>query len=186
MKIKRLTKNKYLFENGLTITLNNEIVNRFELKKREELSDKEYLDVLKLATLSTSYYYLTRRDYAKKELYLKLLQKYKNVEVVKKTIINLEKQNLLNDIEYTKQFLKNKKGSRLKLKYELTMKGIDRQIIENAFIKYKPQDELDDIKKYLDKMGNKDNKKKIASLIRRGFLYEDIKKVIDYNEEEEC
>ncbi|MGL5950602.1 MAG: regulatory protein RecX, partial [Cetobacterium sp.] len=76
MKLKRLLKNNYLFENGLNIGLNNEIVNKYDLKKREELSHEEYLQVLELAALSASYYYLAKRDYSKKELHTKLLQKY--------------------------------------------------------------------------------------------------------------
>ncbi|MGL4868481.1 MAG: regulatory protein RecX, partial [Cetobacterium sp.] len=68
MKLKRLVKNNYLFENGLNIGLNNEIVNEYDLKKREELSHEEYLKVLELAALSTSYYYLSKRDYTKKEI----------------------------------------------------------------------------------------------------------------------
>ncbi|MGL5759854.1 MAG: regulatory protein RecX, partial [Cetobacterium sp.] len=76
MKLKRLQKNKFIFENGLSIGLNNEIVNKYDLKRREELSREEYLQVLELAALSTSYYYLAKRDYTKKEIYNKLLQKY--------------------------------------------------------------------------------------------------------------
>ncbi|MGL4357251.1 regulatory protein RecX [Cetobacterium sp.] len=186
MKLKRLLKNNYLFENGLNIGLNNEIVNKYDLKKREELSHEEYLQVLELAALSTSYYYLAKRDYSKKEIYTKLVQKYWEKSVVLKVIKLLEELEYINDLEFAQNFVKNRKGARKKLEYDLKLKGISSEIIKESLNYYESDDELEELSKAWDKLGAKDEQKKIASLMRKGYSYGDIKKIITRKQEEEC
>lgn len=186
MKLKRLLKNNYLFENGLNIGLNNEIVNKYDLKKREELSHEEYLQVLELATLSTSYYYLAKRDYSKKDLQTKLLQKYWEKTVILKVIKTLEKLGYLDDVEYAKNFIKTKKGARKKLEYDLKLKGISSEVIKDTLNDYEEDDELEELSKAWDKLGSRDEQKKIASLMRKGYSYGDIKKIMTRKQEEEC
>ena len=184
MKLKRVLKNKYLFENGLTIGLNNEIINKYDLKKREELSQEEYLQVLELAALSTSYYYLAKRDYTKKEIYNKLLQKYWEKIPVLKVISKLEEAGYINDKEFAISYIKNRKCGRKKIEYELKIKGITSEILEEILEFYEEDDELEELSKAWEKLGNKDEQKKIASLMRKGFSYGDIKKVIAKKREE--
>ena len=186
LKLKRLLKNNYLFENGLNIGLNNEIVNKYDLKKREELSHEEYLQVLELAALSTSYYYLAKRDYSKKEIYTKLVQKYWEKSVVLKVIKLLEELEYINDLEFAQNFVKNRKGARKKLEYDLKLKGISSEIIKESLNYYESDDELEELSKAWDKLGAKDEQKKIASLMRKGYSYGDIKKIITRKQEEEC
>ncbi|MDX8336357.1 regulatory protein RecX [Candidatus Cetobacterium colombiensis] len=186
MKLKRLLKNNFLFENGLNIGLNKEIVNKYDLKKREELSHEEYLQVLELAALSTSYYYLAKRDYSKKELLNKLLQKYWEKIPVLKVVKRLEELDYINDKEFAVSYVKNKKGGKKKLEYDLKLKGISPDIINDALLEYESDDELEELIKAWDKLGNKDEHKKIASLMRKGFDYGSIKKVINKKKEEGC
>ena len=186
MKLKRLLKNKYLFENGLNIGLSNEVINKYNLKKREELSQEEYLQVLELAALSTSYYYLAKRDYSKKELYTKLIQKYWEKIPVKKVVSKLEEDNYINDKEFAISYVKNKKYGRKKIEYELKLKGIESEIIEEVLNFYEEDEELEELSKIWDKLGDKDDQKKIASLMRKGFSYNDIKKIIAKKREEKC
>ncbi|MGL5000555.1 MAG: regulatory protein RecX [Cetobacterium sp.] len=185
MKLKKLLKNNFLFENGLNIGLNNEIVNKYELKKREELSHDEYLQVLELAALSTSYYYLAKRDYSKKEIYTKLLQKYWEKTVVLKVVKKLEENGYIDDIEFAKTYAKNKKGGRKKIEYSLKLKGISPEIIRDALLFYESEEELNELSKAWDKLGNRDDHKKIASLMRKGYSYSDIKKIMNQKQEEQ-
>lgn len=186
MRLKRVLKNKYLFENGLNIGLSNEIINEYDLKRREELSQDEYLKVLELAALSTSYFYLAKRDYTKKEIYTKLLQKYWEKIPVQKVILILEVKGYLNDLEFAKNYVKNKKGGRKKIEYDLKVKGVSSADIEEALGSYESEDELLELKKAWEKLGNRDDQKKIASLMRKGFSYSDIKKILAEKQEEEC
>ncbi|MBC2850687.1 RecX family transcriptional regulator [Cetobacterium sp. 8H] len=186
MKLKRLLKNKYLFENGLNIGLSNEIISEYDLKRREELSQEEYLRVLELAALSTSYFYLAKRDYSKKEIYNKLLQKYWEKIPVQKVILILEAKGLLDDLEFAKNYVKNKKGGRKKIEYDLRLKGISSSVLKEALESYENEDELSELRKAWDKLGSRDEQKKIASLMRKGYSYGDIKKILVEKQEEEC
>lgn len=186
LKLKRLLKNKYLFENGLNIGLSNEIISEYDLKRREELSQEEYLRVLELAALSTSYFYLAKRDYSKKEIYNKLLQKYWEKIPVQKVILILEAKGLLDDLEFAKNYVKTKKGGRKKIEYDLKVKGISSSILKEALESYENEDELSELRKAWDKLGSRDEQKKIASLMRKGYSYGDIKKILVEKQEEEC
>ncbi|MGL5901700.1 MAG: regulatory protein RecX [Cetobacterium sp.] len=186
MKLKRLVKNNYLFENGLNIGLNNEIVNEYDLKKREELSHEEYLKVLELAALSTSYYYLSKRDYTKKEIYTKLLQKYWEKIPVLKVVNKLEILQYIDDLEYAKTYIKTKKGSRKKIEYDLKLKGITSEILVEVLSLYDESEELEELARAWDKLGERDEQKKIASLMRKGYSYGNIKKIMNQKQEEEC
>lgn len=178
MKILRIQKNKYLFENGLEIGLSNQIISEYNLKKKEEISQGEYIKVLELATFSTAYFYLAKRDYSKKEIYIKLLQKYWEKSVVNKVIEILEEKGILNDLEYAKNYILNKKGGRKKVEYELKLKGIDSLILKEALDCYMVEDELEELRKAFKKLDKKDDNKKIASLMRKGYSYSNIKKIM--------
>lgn len=186
LKLKKLLKNKFLFENGLSIGLNNEIINKYDLKRREELSHEEYLQVLELAALSTSYYYLAKRDYSKKEIYNKLLQKYWEKSSVLKVVYRLEELGYIDDREFATSYVKSKRCGRKKVEYELKGKGISSEIIEEVLSSYEGESELEELSKAWDKLGDRDEQKKIASLMRKGFSYGDIKKIITKKREEEC
>lgn len=178
MILKRLQRNKYLFENGLTITLNSDIVNQYNLKKREELTHEEYLEVLELAALSLSYYYLTKRDHSKREIYLKLKDKYREEKVINKVILKLENLGYLDDYQFAKNYIEGRKESRKKLEYKLWEKGISSDIIKEVFEEYSDELELEKLEKEIKKIAKKDKEKQIATLLRKGFKYDDIKKVL--------
>lgn len=186
LKLKRLQKNKYLFENGLSIGLNNEIINKYDLKRREELSQEEFLEVLELAALSTSYYYLAKRDYTKKEIYNKLIQKYWEKIPIIRVVKRLEEAGYIDDKEFSISYGKNKKYGKNKIAYDLKLKGVSSEIIEEALSFYEEDDELEELSKAWDKLGEKEEHKKIASLMRKGFSYSDIKRVINKKREEGC
>lgn len=178
MKLKRLLKNKFQFENGLQLTLSSEIIQKYNLKKREELAQEEYEKVLELAALSTSYYYLTKRDYSKKELYYKLLEKYREKKIVNSVIKILEEKGYLDDYEFASNFVKIKNSSKKKLEFELKLKGIESWIINEVMSEYESEKEIEVLKKELEKVRGRDEKKQIESLMRKGFKYSDIVKVI--------
>ena len=54
------------------------------------------------------------------------------------------------------------------------MKGVDRNIIREL-LEDNQDDEIEEIKKLWIKMGNKEERKKIESLMRKGFQYSAIR-----------
>ena len=64
------------------------------------------------------------------------------------------------------------------------MKGITSEILEEVLEFYEEDEELEELNRAWEKLGNKDEQKKIASLMRKGFSYGDIKKVIAKKREE--
>ncbi len=175
MKIVKIQRNRYKLESGIIITLGKEIVLKYGLNKREELTDKEYYEMLELVVISASYYYLAKRDYSKKELYNKLCERYREKEIVKKVLTQLEEKNFINDYEFALNYVKVRKGSKKKIEYELGLKGIIKNIIDEVMSDF---DESEELEKAWKKLGNRDVNKKVASLMRKGFSYEKIKKLL--------
>ena len=96
-------------------------------------------------------------------------------KVEKKSLSGISKEQEILD--------RNKdKYSKLKLKYKLMEKGIDKEIIENALEVFSI-DEVSMIRKLLDKknyfeLDEAEKKQKvIASIMRQGFKYQKIKDV---------
>ncbi|MGL5950716.1 MAG: regulatory protein RecX, partial [Cetobacterium sp.] len=83
-------------------------------------------------------------------------------------------------------FIKTKKGGRKKLQYDLKLKGVSSEIIKDVLNGYEEEDELQELSKAWDKLGARDEQKKIASLMRKGYSYGDIKKIMTRKQEEEC
>ena len=62
--------------------------------------------------------------------------------------------------------------------------GVDREII-SEILEDERDNQIEKIKQLWIKLGNKEHKKKVESILRKGFLYGDIKKAISSLEEEE-
>ena len=62
--------------------------------------------------------------------------------------------------------------------------GVDREIVSEVLEDEKDH-QIEKIKQLWVKLGNKEHKKKVESILRKGFLYGDIKKAISSLEEEE-
>ena len=102
----------------------------------------------------------------------------------------MEDIGLIDDIKYgmalAKKYLVIKKWGFKKAKYELSLKGISSENIDIIFREYQYEvDILDNIKFIIEKKHKKNlldykgNQKIIASLLRMGHSYSDIKIVID-------
>lgn len=134
---------------------------------------------------------ITRKRYTQKELETKLRGKKTGTKKDRDKVINrLKELNYINDKEFAKDYIQtrliiNPKGENL-LKLELRLKGIDRQIIDNAITNAK----IDETKVALDVIERKKNsikrvegqkrKEKILRLLSsRGFKLETIYKILE-------
>lgn len=179
MKIIKIQKSKIYFENNVCFSIPKSRIKELKLSEEEFLENDLYLKVLTESALSFSYWLLTKRDYSIKELRIKLLTKYKEPTIIADIISLLNDRCYLDDPRFAKGFINNHiHWGKKKLEYYLLLKGIDKTIIENL-LNENNSHEFEEIKKKWLQMKDKDNYKKIQSLMRKGFEYQDIKKVIE-------
>ena len=123
--------------------------------------------------------FLSFRPRSEKEVkdYLeKKFRKSPNENLVSLILKKLKEKNFLNDLEFAKWWIENrKKGIRL-IKLELFGKGISKETIEEACSMFDivgKENRL--LEKLIDKKKNLTYEKLIAYLLRRGFDYDTIR-----------
>ncbi len=156
-----------------------------------EISADELDDLLALSrknrTRSRALYYLSGRDYAKKELERKLYRSA-DKETAAAVVDRLEEVGLVDDSAYAERMARSFANYRLyprrRIVSALREKGVSREDAENAV----EQLETDDLqvalallrKKYYNKLQDKENREKVAAaLARSGFGFDTVKKAIE-------
>lgn len=132
-------------------------------------------------------YLLSYRDHSRKQLFDKL--KRTSSDTIADVICDkMEEIGLLNDEVYSQKLahhlLKVKKQSEIKVRFELKKAGISEHLIEQAILEnyVDARDTITAIiaKKYKNKLDNPDNiRKTLASLMRQGFSYDDVKSAVN-------
>ncbi len=179
MKILRIQKNKILFENGAEFSLPKNIIKENSLKESMEIDFESYMLLAESSALSFSYWLLAKRDYSRRELETKLLTKYKEKTIISKVITRLNDMCYLNDYDFAKSFIENHKNwGKKKLEYQLMMKGVSSSIL-GELLSENIDNEISEIQKLWERMGDKEYRKKVESLIRKGFEYSTIKKAVE-------
>jgi regulatory protein len=131
---------------------------------------------------------LSRRVRSEWELrnYLKL--KDYSQEIIDSIIKKLSNKNLVNDLEFARRWIENrrllKNVSKQRLKMELRQKRIDSEIItkvlsEDETTELEVLQNLVERKKVQSRY--KDQDKLVQYLLRQGFNYQDIKQVLSKN-----
>lgn len=172
-----LKGNKIYFDEFFYLDLNKQTILEFDLKKRDEISEVEYRELVKRRVESMGYFLLGKRDYSERELYQKLLSKYREKDIIKSIIEKFIELGYLNDYDYAQSYVNSHNYSKKKMEFMLLQKGVNSAIIRDILA---GQDtfEIEKIKKQWKKLGNKENDKKIVSLMRKGFQYKDIQRAI--------
>ena len=83
----------------------------------------------------SSFRYLSGRNHSKYELKIKLLKKKYNRALIESVLQDLERQQLINDVEFSNLYFRSqlrKKRGLLRIKAELFKKGINREIVEET------------------------------------------------------
>ena len=155
----------------------------------ESLTDSIYYK----KAVDKCYDLLSRRDHSVKELKIKLLRTVdeKNAD---KAIEKMLELGYLDDEKYARNLVKylaqTRNMSKNHIKQEMFKRGIPNEIINSVMEDY----EFDNVScvvdliltKYRNKLNNENgNKKVIASLMRKGFSYSDIKNAFYRIENEE-
>ncbi len=174
----------------------------YKLKVGEEISKKTYDEIFENVVLAkakmTAMSYLSYKDRSKREVIRKLKEKGYTKEVTKQTLKFLISYGYINDLEFSKKFVKQrveKKGyGKFKVVRELSEKGISDEIIEQVTENIGESEEEMALvlarkkARSLDLTEYKDKQKLFAYLQRRGYSFEIIKRVIEKinSHDEDC
>lgn len=189
MIIEQIKKNKLYLSTGEIIDISPLIRIRYNLKIGDNINEY-YNEIIYDAAVEKGIFLLSLRDRTKKEITLKLKEKYKNIQMIQKAVEKLEDLNYIDDFNYALTYIKNKKYGKQRINFELYQKGINKEIIENAY-NYLDEEENNgeksiEIKKLeiaIKKITNKDEKKLIQYLLRQGFEFSKIiEKLKEYKE----
>lgn len=170
-----------IFKNKLSVgsNIDFDLINKIKSQVNEYKSKEKALRLL-------SY-----RNHSRKELLDKIKNKY-NDDSANVAVDKMEKLGLLDDKKFAMEYalsLFKKCFSVKRVKFELSKKGIDKDIILETINDISP-DEKEQIicllsKKYSRKMGNKENIKKVfMSLQNLGYSFADINSaMLSYKED---
>ena len=189
MIIEKIQKNKIYLSTEEILDISPLIRQKYNLKVNENI-ESLYDDISYESSIEKGIFLLSLKDRTKKELFLKLKEKYKNIKMIEKAILKLEELGYINDFNYATLYIKSKKYGKKKVFYSLFQKGLSKEIIEDAFIYVEENEREENIKSFeeekLEKLIlknlKKDEKKLIQYLIRQGFeLNEILRKMKEFN-----
>ena len=172
---------------------------RYDLKANDNI-ERFYDEISYEASLEKGIFLISLKDRTKKELQLKLEEKYQNKAAVLRATEKLEKLGYLNDLNYAMSYIESKTYGKNRVSYNLFQKGVRKDIVEKAYLALDEEKEenVEDVKleKLIEKKGKKVNinnerdekkikeeQKLIQYLARQGFSLDKIfKKLKEYKE----
>ena len=94
-------------------------------------------------------YLLTDMDRTEKELYDRLKKTGYSEETVNAAMEYVKSFGYIDDVRYARKYIEifRDRKSRRKMMYDMAAKGVDREVIEDAFLKYPEYDETDLIRR---------------------------------------
>ncbi len=198
--VEKENKDKYevKFESLEIIFLNEETIYLNNIKPGLNISLKDLENIINdddyIVCKNYAFNLVSRFSKTRKELEDKLISKGHNALNIKKVIDLLKGYNLINDESYAKNYIMSKlqKEGKEKISYELSVKGVSKDVIESSFEKINDENEsvftnsLMKIgkKKYLELISKEDDvykvKEKLYSyLARKGFKWDEIKACVN-------
>lgn len=199
MKINKIYRNKIYLDNDEIMDISPLIRQKYNLKINDDI-ERFYDEISYEASFEKGIFLISLKDRTKKELRLKLEKKYLNKPAILKAIEKLEEFGYLNDLNYAISYIESRTYGKNRIFYNLFQKGIDRGIVEKAYLALDEEKEenIDDTKleKLIEKnskkinVSNKRDEKKmkeeqklIQYLARQGFSLDKIfKKLKEYKE----
>ena len=199
MKINKIYRNKIYLDTDEIMDISPLIRQKYDLKVNDDI-ERFYDEISYEASLEKGIFLISLKDRTKKEVRLKLEEKYWNKSAILRTIEKLEEFGYLNDLNYAVSYIESRTYGKNRISYNLFQKGIDRSIVEEAYLASDEEKEenVDDTKleKLIEKnskkinVSNRRNEKKmkeeqklIQYLARQGFSLDKIfKKLKEYKE----
>ena len=186
------TRYKVFIDGQFAFALYKGELSRYHIVDGSEIDENVYQilykDNVKRAKLRAMHL-LSDMGRTESQLRTKLLQGGYPQKIVDEAITYVKSFGYINDREYARNFVESRKEkkSRKEIYAALCQKGLDSELIKEALDEcYAGEDSLQAIKALLRKKGYnpgnadlKENQKRIGYLVRRGFQYEDIRKVVN-------
>jgi len=182
MKINKFTKQKngmykIQFEDGSNILAHEDIILKYELLIKKEITEKEEKIILKENIIYEGYdqaiKYITKKMRSKKEIIKYLESKELDKETISEIIKILKKNGYINDEAYAEVYINDRillsNDGPNKIKKYLLETGVDKNIIEEKIKLFKRNDELEKIEKIVNKMKNA-NRNKSAYILKNKIL----------------
>ena len=199
MKINRIYRNKIYLDTDEIMDISPLIRQKYDLKVNDNI-ERFYDEISYEASLEKGIFLISLKDRTKKEVRLKLEEKFWNKNAVLKAIEKLEEFGYLNDLNYAISYIESKTYGKNRISYNLFQKGIDRSTVEKAYLTLDEEKEenIDDVKleKLIDKNSRKINisnsrdekklkeeQKLIQYLARQGFSLDKIFKKLKEHKE---
>ncbi len=169
--------------------LNSEVLFSNQIKVGSEVDEQRLKALIFESEVKKGVSYvfglLAKKPYAEREIKTKLYQKGYSSEAAQKIIENIKEYKLIDDSDYAKTYVdSNKTKSKREIEFNLSQKGIDKHIIQNAVNDIENDDEMAKIDTITAKyMKNKpktgENLQKLFRYLQgKGFEFELIKNKI--------
>ena len=199
MKINKIYRNKIYLDTEEIMDISPLVRQKYDLKVNDSI-ERFYDEISYEASLEKGIFLISLKDRTKKEVRLKLEEKFRNKSAILQAIEKLEELGYLNDLNYAISYIESKTYGKNRISYNLFQKGIDRSTVEKAYLTLDEEKEenIDDVKleKLIDKNSSKINssnsrdekklkeeQKLIQYLARQGFSLDKIfKKLKEYKE----
>lgn len=186
MIIEKIQKNKLYLSNEEIIDISPSIKQRYGLKVGDDI-ESLYDDISYEASLEKAIFLLSLKDRTKKEIQMKLNEKYRNEKMVEKAVLKLIELGYIDDLNYAISYINSRKYGKQRIIYNLLQKGLNKEKIEEAYSTIQDETEKDieeeKLKKVILKNIKKDEKKLVQYLVRQGFELDNIfRKLREYKE----
>ncbi len=198
-KLEALGKNRsrVFIDEELAFVLYRGELSRYQIREGEELSEANYREitevVLKKRARLRCMNLLKSRDRTEYQLRVKLSQGDYPQEIIEDAIQYVKSYRYVDDVAFASRYIEFRQESKNRqiLIQELRQKGISKEDIQAAFDEKEPVDESEMIRKWIEKKRidpetaePKEKQKLYQFLLRKGFSYSEISKVI--REDYEC
>ena len=193
-KIEPVTKAKYkvFLDEQFAFVLYKGELSRYKIQEEAQLSEETIKEIkkeiLEKRAKLRAMHLLERMDRTEAELYTKLKRDLYPEDIIEIAMQYVKSFGYIGDKGYARRFVESRQGSKSKLeiKMSLLQKGISKEIVSEVLeVYYDGQDEsmaiqrLLDKKRFLAETATEEEKRKIYGyLMRKGFSYEEIRRVI--------
>jgi recX family len=179
MKINKIYRNKIYLDTEEIMDISPLIRQKYDLKVNDNI-ETFYDEISYEASLEKGIFLISLKDRTKKEIRLKLEEKFRNKSAILQAIEKLEELGYLNDLNYAISYIEGRTYGKNRISYNLFQKGIDKVTVEKAYLTLdeEKEDNVDDIK--LEKLIEKNSKKINISNEREEKKVKEEQKFIQY------
>nr|WP_314114213.1 regulatory protein RecX [uncultured Leptotrichia sp.] len=179
MKINKIYRNKIYLDTEEIMDISPLIRQKYDLKVNDNI-ERFYDEISYEASLEKGIFLISLKDRTKKEIRLKLEEKFRNKSAILQAIEKLEELGYLNDLNYAISYIEGRTYGKNRISYNLFQKGIDKVTVEKAYLVLdeEKEDNVDDIK--LEKLIEKNSKKININNEREEKKVKEEQKLIQY------